>query len=128
MKTASYSSKTTASGHTSAIRANKVIGTDVKNRSGEKIGKVEDVVLDKLSNNILFAVVGFGGFLGMAEKYHPIPWSSLDYDEGEQSYIVAFTKEQLQAAPSDSLDALTRKDVGSFRERTYDHYQVPYSW
>ena len=59
---------TTASGHTSAIRANKVIGTGVKNRSGENIGKVEDVVLDKLSDNILFAVVGFGGFLGMNEK------------------------------------------------------------
>ena len=129
MKTApGYTSTKTATGHTSAIRANKVIGTGVKNLSGEKIGKVEDVVLDKLSNNILFAVVGFGGFLGMAEKYHPIPWSSLDYDEGQQSYVVDFTKEQLQTAPSDSLEALTRKDSGSYRERAYDYYQVPYSW
>ncbi len=119
---------TTATGHTSAIRANKVIGTGVKNRSGESIGTVEDVVLDKLSNNILFAVVGFGGFLGIAEKYHPIPWSSLDYDVGEQSYIVDFTKEQLQTGPADSLDALTRKDSISYRARAYDHYQVPYSW
>ncbi len=119
---------TTASGHTSAIRANKVIGTGVKNRSGENIGKVEDVVLDKLSANILFAVVGFGGFLGVNEKYHPIPWSALDYDEGQQSYVVDFTKEQLQAAPSDSLDALTRKDSSAYRTRAYDYYQVPYSW
>lgn len=119
---------TTATGHTSAIRANKVIGTGVKNRSGEDIGKVEDVVLDKLSNNILFAVVGFGGFLGMAEKYHPIPWSALDYDVGQQSYVVDFTKEQLRSAPSDSLDALTRKDSGSYRAQAYDYYQIPHSW
>lgn len=122
------SSGTTPSGHTSAIRANKVIGTKVLNKAGENIGKVEDIVLDKLSSNILFAVVGFGGFLGIAEKYHPVPWSSLDYDEARQAYLVDFTREQLQTAPSDSLEALTRKDSGAFRERAHDHYQVPYSW
>jgi hypothetical protein len=62
----------TTSGHTRAIRTNKVIGTTVRNAAGESIGKVEDVVLDKQSNNIMFAVVGFGGFLGMGEKYHPV--------------------------------------------------------
>ena len=72
----------TASGHTSAIRATKVCGTPVHDKSGKKIGEVEDILLDKLSNNILFAVVSFGGFLGMAEKYHPVPWSSLKYDKG----------------------------------------------
>jgi len=71
---------TTATGHTTAIRAKKVLGTNVKDPSGKKIGEIEDVVLDKQSNSILFAVVGFGGFLGMAEKYHPVPWSTLDYD------------------------------------------------
>src|SRR3569832_1581068 len=77
---------TTASGHTSAIRAKKVIGTSVKNTAGQKIGQVEDIVLDKQSNNIIFAVVGFGGFLGINEKFHPVPWSALDYDEMEDSY------------------------------------------
>lgn len=57
---------TTATGHTTAIRAKKVTGTTVKDRSGKKVGQVEDIVLDKLSNNIMFAVVSFGGFLGMA--------------------------------------------------------------
>jgi sporulation protein YlmC with PRC-barrel domain len=56
---------TTASGHTSAIRAKKVIGTDVKDTSGATIGKIEDIMLDKQSSNIMYAVVGFGGFLGM---------------------------------------------------------------
>ena len=115
----------TATGHTEVIRAKKVIGTSVKNSAGEKIGQVEDIVLDKLSNNIVYAVIGFGGFLGMNEKYHPVPWSALDYDEAEDSYVVPFTKEQLQAAPADSLDMLTKGDgVGTYRTKVQDYYSV----
>jgi sporulation protein YlmC with PRC-barrel domain len=119
---------TTATGHTAAIRAKTVIGTNVKDPSGRKIGQIEDVVLDKGSNSIMFAVVGFGGFLGMAEKFHPIPWSSLDYDEGESSYVVGYTKEQLQAAPAGSIDELTRDDGVAYRDRAYDYYKAPRYW
>jgi sporulation protein YlmC with PRC-barrel domain len=119
---------TTASGHTSAIRAKRVIGTNVKDLSGKKIGEVEDVILDKSSNNILFAVVGFGGFLGVAEKYHPIPWASLDYQEDEGAYVVSYTQEQLKAAPAGSIDELTRNDGLAFRDRTYDYYKTPRYW
>jgi sporulation protein YlmC with PRC-barrel domain len=118
----------TASGHTSAIRAKKVIGTNVKDASGKKIGEIEDVILDKESNTILFAVVGFGGFLGMAEKYHPVPWTTLDYEESEGAYVVDYTKEQLQAAPAGSIDELTRDDGLAFRNRTYDYYKAPRYW
>ena len=118
----------TQSGHTRAIRANKVIGTSVKNAAGESIGKVEDVVLDKQSNNIMYAVVGFGGFLGMGEKYHPIPWSTLNYDDGAGAYIVNFTKEQLKSAPADSLDELTKGDGSAYRDRTFDYYKAPRYW
>jgi sporulation protein YlmC with PRC-barrel domain len=118
----------TASGHTSAIRAKKVIGTTVKDTSGRKIGEIEDVVLDKQSNNIMFAVVGFGGFLGMAEKYHPIPWSALDYQESENAYVVSYSKEQLQAAPAGSIEELTSEDGLGVRNRTYDYYKAPRYW
>jgi sporulation protein YlmC with PRC-barrel domain len=118
----------TATGHTSAIRAKKVLGTNVKDPSGRKIGEIEDVVLDKQSNSIMFAVVGFGGFLGVAEKYHPIPWASLDYDPTENSYVVNYTKEQLQAAPAGSIEELTREDGVSFRDRAYDYYKAPRYW
>ena len=118
---------TTASGHTSAIRAKKVIGTAVKDGSGRKIGVIEDVVLDKESNNIMFAVVGFGGFLGMNEKYHPLPWETLDYDETEGAYLVSYSKAQLEAAPAGSIEELTQND-GQFRERTFDYYKAPRYW
>ncbi len=119
---------TTASGHTSAICAKRVIGTNVKDKAGNKIGEIEDIVLDKKSNNIMFAVVGFGGFLGMGEKYHPLPWSALDYQDAQDGYVVSYTKEQLKAAPADSLEALTRDDGLAYRERTYDYYQTPRYW
>jgi sporulation protein YlmC with PRC-barrel domain len=118
----------TASGHTKAIRARKVIGTKVKDPSGQKIGEVEDVVLDKESNDIMFAVVGFGGFLGIAEKYHPIPWPALEYSEDEDAYVVNYSKEQLQGAPAASIDELTRGDGRIFRERSYAYYKEPRYW
>jgi sporulation protein YlmC with PRC-barrel domain len=119
---------TTVSGHTSAIRAKKVIGTSVKDPSGATIGKVEDIVLDKLSNNIMFAIVGFGGFLGIGEKYHPLPWSVLDYEESEGGYVVNLTKEQLQAAPAYSMEDLTAGDGTQYRTEVYDYYNAPRYW
>jgi sporulation protein YlmC with PRC-barrel domain len=118
----------TNSGHTRAIRTKKVIGTSVKNAAGEQLGQVEDIVLDKLSNDIMFAIVGFGGMMGMGEKYHPLPWASLDFDENDDCYVVTASKEQLQSAPSDTLDALTRDDGMAFRDRTYAHYNAQPYW
>jgi sporulation protein YlmC with PRC-barrel domain len=118
----------TPSGHTSAIRATKVCGTAVHDRAGNKIGEIEDVILDKLSNNIMFAVVSFGGVLGIGEKYHPIPWSTLKYDKPKGSYLIEFTKEQLEAAPAAELEELTRNDGQDFRNRAYDYYKAPRYW
>lgn len=119
---------TTASGHSSAIRAKKVIGTTVKDRAGERLGEIEDVVLDKQSNRILFGVVGFGGVLGVGEKFHPVPWAALDYDETAGAYVVNLSKDQLRAAPADSLEELTRNDGLAYRDRAYDFYKTPKDW
>jgi sporulation protein YlmC with PRC-barrel domain len=119
---------TTSTGHTAAIRAKKVIGTNVKDMQGKKIGEIEDIVLDKQSNNIMFAVVSFGGFLGMAEKYHPLPWASLDYDAKDGAYVVRLTEQQLRSAPADSIDELTKDDGLSYRNRSFEYYQTPRYW
>ncbi len=119
---------TTASGHTSAIRAGKAIGTNVYDRGGKKIGAVKDIVLDKTSNSILFAIVSFGGVLGIGEKFHPVPWSELDYEPDQDGYVVPFTAEQLKNAPADSLEALTKDDGYAFRDRAYKHYGTAPYW
>ncbi|HEY6641940.1 PRC-barrel domain-containing protein [Povalibacter sp.] len=118
----------TQAGHTSAIRAKKVIGTNVKDVKGEKLGQVEDIVLDKQSNQIMFAIIGFGGVLGMGEKFHPVPWSTLDYDKDENSYVVDLTKDQLKAAPADSIEELTRNDGLAYRDQTYAYYKAKPYW
>jgi len=118
----------TASGHTEAIRASQVIDTNVKDRRGNKIGEIEDIMLDKLSNHIMFAVVSFGGFLGVGEKYHPLPWEILNYDEDESAYVVDLTKQQLEAAPADSIEELTSGDGTRYRDLAYDYYKTPRYW
>jgi sporulation protein YlmC with PRC-barrel domain len=117
----------TATGHTRAIRASKVTGTSVYNNEGSSIGTVEDIILDKTSNKIMFAVLGFGGFLGMGEKYHPVPWSLLNYDEDKGGYVVPMSKDVLQSAPAYNIGDLTKHD-GEIRDKSYSYYKVDQDW
>lgn len=118
----------TPQGHTTAIRGSRVIGTDVYNTAGDKIGEVEDIMLDKMSNSIMFAVVGFGGFLGMGEKYHAIPWGSLDYEKDKGGYIVPYTKEELEQGPADTIKELSKDDGYAARDAAFDYYKVDPYW
>jgi sporulation protein YlmC with PRC-barrel domain len=113
---------TTHSGHTNAIRASRVIGTNVYDTAGQKIGEVEDIILEKTSDNILFAVVGFGGLMGLGERYHAVPWATLDYDPDTGGYVVPFTQQQLETAPANTIQELTRDDGRPAREASLAHY------
>ncbi len=64
----------------------------------------------------------------MAEKYHPIPWSTLDFYPEQGGYVVSATKEQLKAAPFDSIDALTRDDGLAYRDRAFSYYKAEPYW
>ena len=120
----------TSSGHTKAILASKVKGTDVFNTRGDKIGHVEDVVLDKKSDHIMFAALGFGGVLGMGEKYAPVPWSMLDYQPDRGGYVVPMSEDMIKKAPVYDLSDLTADDgaVGGIREKSYSYYNVKRDW
>jgi len=119
---------TTHTGHTEAIPASRVIGTSVYNTAGESIGTIQDIMLDKTSNGIMFAIIGFGGFLGIGEKYHAVPWSVLDYEKSRGGYVVPFSKEELRAAPSHSIDDLTGNDGQMARDAAYNYYKVDPYW
>jgi sporulation protein YlmC with PRC-barrel domain len=122
---------TTSSGHTTAILASKVKGTAVYNKSGDKIGTIEDVVLDKQSNRIMFAALGAGGFLGAGERYYPVPWALLNYSDSLGGYVVPLDKDRLEKAPAcDDIKDLTRHDgsLSSLRAQSYDYYQVTRDW
>ncbi len=64
----------------SLIGSDKVEGTAVYGAKGERIGSVQRVMIDKISGKVAYAVVSFGGFLGIGEDYYPMPWSQLKYD------------------------------------------------
>src|SRR6201989_568516 len=84
----------------SLISAGKVQGTNVYNTTGDSLGEVYDVMIDKLSGKVAYAIMSFGGFLGIGERYHPLPWNTLKYDTRQGGYVVGLTIDQLQKAPS----------------------------
>ena len=86
------------------INAEKVHGTDVYNMAGEKLGTIEDLVLDKINGSVQFAVLSFGGLLGLGDKHYPLPWSALNYDTRQGGYVVNLSKEQLENAPAYEAD------------------------
>ncbi len=82
------------------ISAGKVNGTSVFNPVGEKLGTIHDTMIDKNSGHVVYAVMSFGGFLGMGEKFHPLPWAKLKYDDQKGGFVVNLDKKQLEHAPS----------------------------
>lgn len=82
------------------IRASTVKGTAVYDPDGEHIGQIDDIVLDKRSGRAVYAIMSFGGFLGLGEQYHPLPWESLAYDPARGGYVVNVSRDKLQGAPT----------------------------
>jgi hypothetical protein len=85
---------------TDLIASNKVEGTAVYNRQGDKLGEVYNFMVGKRSGEVAYAIMSFGGFLGIRQKYHPLPWNVLTYDTGKKGYVIDADKERLMGAPS----------------------------
>ena len=109
------------------IAAEKVKGTDVYNRAGEKLGSVEDIMIDKVSGRAIYAVMSFGGFLGMGEKHHPLPWATLKYDMQKGGYVVNLDKKQLEGAPNYDRDS-EFKWTPDYGRKVDSYYNVPSYW
>jgi sporulation protein YlmC with PRC-barrel domain len=69
------------------ITASRVDGTSVFNKAGDRIGYVKDLSIDKNSGKIVYALLSFGGFLGIGERFHPLPWDVLKYDIAKDGYL-----------------------------------------
>ncbi|MDR6518061.1 MULTISPECIES: PRC-barrel domain-containing protein [Variovorax] len=81
------------------ISSDRVEGTSVYNSAGDKLGTIDDLMIDKLSGQVRYAVLEFGGFLGMGKDRYPIPWNMLKYDTAQEGYVVPLQKETLEGAP-----------------------------
>ena len=81
------------------ISSDRVAGTDVFNPAGDSLGSIDYLVIDKRSGDVRYAVLEFGGILGMGSDRYPLPWSLLKYDIDKGGYVVPLEKEQLGEAP-----------------------------
>jgi sporulation protein YlmC with PRC-barrel domain len=108
------------------IAAERVNGTTVYNMQGEKLGHVEDIMIDKVTGKAIYAVMSFGGFLGMGEKQHPLPWSTLKYDQRQGGYVVDLDRKLLEGAPTyEGNDFRWTPEYGRSVDK---YYNVPSYW
>ncbi len=103
------------------ISSAKVEGTNVYNLAGEKLGAIDDLVIDKRNGHVRYAALEFGGFLGFGTDRFPLPWSMLTYDVEKDGYVVNLDMEQLKSGPR-----YPKGDQPVYTEAygrgVYDHY------
>ena len=110
---------------TSLIASNKVEGTAVYDADGEKLGSIYNFMVDKVSGEVEYAVLQFGGVFGLGSDYYPLPWDKLTYDTGQGGYVVDVDKETLEAAPRYSADEQPAYD-DAYAEQVYGYYGLSY--
>lgn len=105
------------------IAADKVEGTSVYDPSGNKLGSIDTLMIDKSSGRVSYAVLSFGGFLGMGQSHYPLPWQYLRYDTRQDGYVVSMTEDQLKGAPRyDTSESVDWADT-IWRGRVDDYYR-----
>jgi hypothetical protein len=111
------------------IGSDKVEGTNVRRTNGDKIGSIERVMIDKRSGKAAYAVMTFGGFLGMGSEYRALPWSTLRYNERLDAYELNLTDDQLRTAPvaSNAFYDTGVIDRG-WEDDIHRHYRVTPYW
>ncbi len=107
------------------IASNKVEGTPVYGREGERLGTIYNFMVDKYSGRVTYAVMSYGGFLGVGQRYYPLPWRILSYDTREGGYRVDMDYRDMERAPS-----FGREDEPRFNRdydrRVHNYYGLDY--
>jgi len=104
------------------IAASTVTGTNVYDLSGEKIGQIYDLMLNRVSGITEYAIMNFGGVFGIGEHYHPLPWHLLRYDEKRGGYVINIDTKKLQDAPAYAVSDETAWRDESYPSRVTDYY------
>ena len=107
------------------IGSDKVEGTAVYGADDNKIGSIERVMIDKVSGKVSYAVLGFGGFLGLGNNHYPLPWQSLKYDTRLGGYVTGVTEEQLRGGPKFSNEKDWDWADSASGRAVDDYYGVP---
>lgn len=104
------------------LSASSLIGDEVYNPKGEKIGKLEEIMLDVKSGEIAYVVLSFGGFLGIGDKLFALPWRAVTIDEDQERALVNIDKSRLENAPGFDKDDWPDFSSATYRERLEEYY------
>jgi len=115
----------TATVHGSLVSSSDVNGTRVYGRDGSNIGSIDHLMIDKTSGKVAYAVMGFGGFLGLGEEQLPVPWGKLHYDTSQEGFVTDLTEADVKGAPEQADNWYSDRE---WERRTHDHYGVPHYW
>jgi hypothetical protein len=107
------------------ISSEDVEGTNVYGTNDTKVGEIDHLMIDKISGKVTYAVMSFGGFLGLGHSHYPVPWAALKYDPTLGGYRTGITEQQLRDAPEFSDDVWGDRD---WELRTHKHYGAPQYW
>lgn len=111
------------------VKANdEVIGVTVKNKVDENLGKVKEIMLDKISGRVAYVVLDSGSFLGMGGKFFALPWNALHYDPNDECFRVDIDKERLSNAPGFDKDNWPDMADRTFGQNVADYYQTKPYW
>jgi hypothetical protein len=112
------------------IGSDRVEGTNVYRSDGDKVGSIERIMIDKYSGQVAYAVMSFGGFLGIGHEHYPVPWPRLDYNEKLGGYEVNITEEELKIAPKFDPGDKEEWDWNDPDQgkKVYDYYRVRPYW
>ncbi len=109
------------------MAAETLQGDDVINLQGDKLGTIEDIMLDVGSGRVAYAVLSFGGILGIGDKLFAVPWTALTLDADRQCFVLDVPKDRLQAAPGFDKDHWPAMADPSWATQVYAYYnQQPY--
>jgi hypothetical protein len=106
------------------IGSDKVEGTPVYRSNGDHIGQIERIMIDKISGKVAYAVMSFGGFVGIGEDYYPLPWSLLTYNTRVEGYEVNVSEQQLNGAPKYSKYESWDWSDRACGQKVYDYYRI----
>ncbi len=110
------------------IASDKVEGTPVRRSDGEKLGTIKRVMIDKRSGKVAYAVMTFGGFLGIGDEYRALPWSMLRYNENLDAYELNVTEDQLRHAPALASGWDTGAIGRDWERNVHDYYRASPYW
>jgi PRC-barrel domain len=110
------------------IESDRAEGTTVYDPQGNNIGSIKRLMIEKISGRVAYAVMSFGGFLGLGEEEHAIPWSKLTYDTNLGGYRTDITESQLRGAPAFSRDPSWEWSDRQREQELHDHYRATYYW